>query len=635
MAFNQQLFIKKAKEKGYSDNEINAYLQKNIGTNIPQQEEPKASGGFLGYVAPVLSTLPQVFGLAFGAREISKMNESELNVQRQQSDLAMSIIDKMKNETDLSKKETLRKQLLDITNSMTERGARMSELSSGKGLTKATELKLMGGNLLDAPGISTDLGRATQQISGRSISQLGSGASQILGGTAAGAVIGAGRGIEAGKSPAGVVAESAKTALLFKLTGFGFDKLSKTDLGKSVLTSPVGSTVLSIGNKVFSPFMATPSTTGTANTLVEQQFKKFGNAVDKLYSPSTYIKPTEKVLTKIGENIGLVKSPEERLKIATKNVEKFWQGYKDGYKSLVKYDKNSPAILAREGIGATQSGNSLITTAQQDVLKMKIGSEHSLLNSTLKQSGLYADVNQYKKMVENSIIKNTQAGEQVKALSHFRKEWQAYLNQNKGQIFNNKMPIDILNNFKSYSWSEGYSSKVAPKIDSINAKAMRLAGNSAKNYINGIAKKESAELSDAIIGLNERSSELSQALKFLESMNGNKVAFGKIGRHFARVVGAIVGSSGGTLSSIGGTMTADQVVSMLQNPNITIGKAMVIIQQLKQTNPQIVEQALSYLKNQAAVRMATKTLPSPTTIYAGPAGGGGTFNYPFDKGMPQ
>jgi len=286
-------------------------------------------------------------------------------------------------------------------------------------------------------------------------------------------------------------------------------------------------------------------------------------------------------------------------------------------------------------LGATKSGNSLITTAQQDVLKIKIGSEHSLLNSTLKQSGIYTDVNQYRNLAEKTIISNTQGAEQVKALSNFRKEWGAFVNQNKKQIFENKMPIDILNNFKSYAWSQGYASKIAPKIDSINAKAMRLAGNSAKNYINNIAKAESKELADAIIGLNERSGELTQALKFLEAMNGNKVAYGKIGRHFARVVGAIVGSSGGVLGSVAGTMTADQVVSMLQNPNITIGKAMTIIQQLKQTNPQIVEQALNYLKNQAVMQATTRALPQSTTIFAPPAGGGGTFNYPFDKGMPQ
>lgn len=566
-------------------------------------EEKKASGGFLGFMTPALSTLPQAVGLWLGSKEMAKSAESISSNMQKNADLSFQTLKKLQTTKDPIEKEKLSKLLKDIAKTNQELSGYMGEVVDTDKLTKATAIKIPGG-IADIPGLSTEPKRAAQQIAGRSIAQLGV-STPGLGAAGMGTVMGAGRGLEAGKDIKGIATEAALTGLTFKAGGALLGKVAEVPVVQKALESPIGKIAAKATDKIFSPFMAKTSAPGTLGAEVDKQVANFGKAIDKLYSPSTYLQPIET----FGQKVGILRTPEEKLQDAYQKVEDFWQGYKNGYKSLVKYDTNSPKILAREGIGATQSGNSLITTEGQEALKMKIGAEHSVLNEAIRKSGLVADINKYRAVAEAQIISNTKAGEQVKALANFRREWQAYLNQNRQYIFGNNMPLELLNNFKSYSWSQGYASKIGPKIDSINAKANRLAGNAAKNYINGVAQTADKNLAEGIILTNQRSAELQEALKFLEAMNGNKVAYGKIGRHFARLLGAVVGSQGGALGSVAGTLTADQLIAILQNPKYSIGQAMILIQQAAKNNPQIMNQLSRYIYEQSIVKpMIQKTL---------------------------
>jgi len=629
MPFNQQQFIRLAREKNISDNEINAYLQsKGISVEEPTRE---SSGGILGFLGPALATVPQALGLFVGAKENYKTVKGLKNTIEQQSDLALKISQKIKETDDEEEKERLRTTLKTVSENVGRTANLISELASGKGLQEATAIDM--GWLGKMPGLSTESKTAARQIAGRSVSQFGVAAGGALGAAGAGAMIGGGRALERGESPAEIATEATKGALLFKLTGAAFGKLANTQIGQRVLTSPVGSTVLKIGNKIYSPFMAKPAAEGTVGAEVDKMVQSFGKAIDRMYSPSTYLKPVGKGLSYVGQKAGLVRTPEQKLEYSKQKVQKFWQRYKDGYKKLVTYDKNSPEVLAREGIGATKSGNSMITTDGQNALRMKIGAEHSLLNKTLDTSKIYGNIDEYRKAATNAITANLSGVEREQALSAFNKQLNALISQNKGQILEgNRIPIRLLNDFKSYMWSQGYASKIAAKPERVSAQAMRLAGNAAKNYINNLAKAESEELAEAITMLNDRSSELNQALKFLEAMNGNKLAYGKIGRHFGRILGAVVGAQGGALGSVAGAITADEIITMLQNPNTTIGKAMAVIQATKQVNPQAVEQALKYLAQQAIIQESIKALPKPSFIPGQPGGGGARIEYLENKG---
>jgi hypothetical protein len=600
-----------ASGKSYTFEELQSMGAKPVLSKlIEPTTESQSSGGFLGFVAPPLPTLPQAIGLWLGSRGMAESAESISSNMQKNAELSMQTLKKLQTTTDETERARLSKLLKDIVKTNQELSGYMGEVIDPEGLTKATAIKIPYG-VADIPGLSTDPKRAAQQIIGRSISQIGV-STPGFSPTGMGAIIGAGRGLEAGKDLKGIAAESALTALMFKGGSAFLGGMAKTSIGQKALASPLGKTALKLTEKIYSPFMVKPSTPNTFGAEVDKQVANFGKAIDKLYSPSTYLKPLEV----LGQKAGLLKTPEEKLQDAYKQVEGFWQGYKDGYKRLVKYDKNSPRILAREGVGATQSGNSLITTEGQEVLKMKIGAEHKVLNEALRKSGLYADVGEFKTLAEAQIIANTKAGEQVKALSNFRREWQAFVNQNKPAILENKMPLELLNDFKSYSWSNGYASKIAPKLDSINAKANRLAGNTAKRYINRMAQGVNKDLAEGIVFTNQRSGELQEALRFLEAMNGSKIAYGKMGRHFARLLGAIVGSSGGALGSVAGTLTADQLIAILQNPKYSIGQAMMLIQQAQKINPKIMNQLSEYIYQQSITKPITqKVLSKGTTIF--------------------
>lgn len=637
MAFNAQQFIQSARQKGVPDQEIYKYLQNKglLAQQTTPEPEKKASGGLLGYVAPALATLPQAVGLGVGASQNTKTIEELQKTSAAQSDLFFNLTKQLRDEKDAKKKATLLESRNKVHADIKQISSLMDELASGKGLEEATAIKLGGGMIADIPGLSTDPTRATQQISGRSIAQVGASAAPILGATGAGAVIGAGRGLEAGKSPLGIAGEAVTTALGFKLFGYGADKLLKTQVGQQIANSPVGNTVLKVGDKLFSPFLAKSAPAGTFSAEVDTVFKNFGGVMDKMYTPSTYLKPTKQALTAVGEKVGLVGTPEQRLASSQAKIAKYWENTKSRYQAAVKYDKNSPEILGREGIIPQAQGDSMLTGIQADAIKFKASSEHALLNRVLEESKMYASVGEYRSDVIKSINGSFKGIERQEALRAFEKQFNALLKDYGTDVISGvggdkRIPIRLLNDMKSYMWSQGYSGKLAPKSEKLTAETMRISGNRARRYIENLAKREGADLAETIIGLNKHSGELFQAEVFLRAMNGKKLPYSLIGRHFARLTGAIVGAPFGSIGSVVGSLTGDQVVNILQNPNVSVGRAAQLIAELNKTNPKAVQDALQILKSMAFKQASMMQLSSGPIITPPPVGKSGVMAIPKD-----
>lgn len=631
-----QQFIREARGKGVPDGEIYKYLEnKGLLTQPnPVQQEKRASGGLLGYVAPVLSTLPQAIGLAVGAKETAKTSQSLEQTTSRNADTAVQLVRQIQQETDPIKKERLRKTLHEVAANNQEISLLMNELASGKGLEEATAIKL--GPLADIPGLSTDPGRTTQQIGGRSIAQLGVSAVPALGAAGSGALIGAGRGIEAGKDPVGIATESALTAAGFKLFGFGSDKILGTQFGQRIVNSPVGSTVLKVGGKLFSPFLAKASPAGTFGAEVDTAFKTFGQAVDRLYSPATYLNPVKNAVNYVGEKTGLRGTPEQRFSDAQKKVTQYWENQANRYKDTINYAEKSPRVLGEEGVIPGRQGNSFNTRDQVEIVTQKASAEHSYLNRILEESKLYASVDGYKRAAIKQITDNFKGVEREAALRAFDRQFNALIKDNASQVIEGvdgkRIPLRTLNDIKSYMWSEGYGPKLV-KSDALYAKAMRISGNAAKNYIDAIARQENEVLADTISKLNEHSGDLFQAAKFLKAMHGRRLAGGQLGRYFAQTTGSIIGSAGGPIGSVAGTLTADQLVTILQNPQFSVGRAATLIAQVRKVNPEVVEEALQLLNEMAVKQASMKLLGSGPIVLPPPSGTSGVT--PIPKNYPK
>ena len=642
MALNTQQFIDNARKQGIPDAEIYKYLQNKGVANEQKQPVKKtkyeASSGLIGTFLPALTALPQAIGQLVGQKTIVEpaMKKVSGTVAKQQQDADL-LANQLRKETDPTKKEKIRQQLRTAVNAIQENTARLTQLASGEDVRQATAINLGGiiGKVPALPPVDKPLDVA-KVIGGRALKQVGVSALPVAGATAGFALMGAGTALEEGGDIIDVTRKAATYAATGKFLSFGFGKLATTQMGQRVLNAPVAQTVLKVGDKVFSPFMVKAAAPGTVGALVDDSFKKFGEITDKAFSPSTYTKPAisgiKKTVGAIGQQTGLARSPEQKLAEEEAKINKYWSDVKNRYKSLVVNDKNSPAILAREGIIPEAKGGVMITGDQAQQIKMKGSMEHSLLNRVIDESRIYGDVNEAKAQALRQISSTLKGVEKQQAIDTFNKQFDALVKDNIGNLVGeeaNRAPLRIINDMKSYMWSQGYANKLAPKSDRVNAEAMRVAGNAFKRYIDTVARIENPEVADVILDLNQHSGELFQAEKFLDSVNGNKLPFGQIGRHFARTIGAIIGSPFGVGGGIAGTLTAEQIVNILQNPQTTVGKSAQIIAELRKADPKVVQDAFEILKKMAIVQSQAPALQAPSFVplQAPKAIGTGKVNY--------
>src|SRR3990167_6423578 len=94
MPINTKQFIEKARQKGISDEEINAYLQSKgeVKKPSPTFGSRETTGGVLGFAAPSLTILPQAVGLNVGARQNLKTVEGLSSTLQSQSDIAIKLL---------------------------------------------------------------------------------------------------------------------------------------------------------------------------------------------------------------------------------------------------------------------------------------------------------------------------------------------------------------------------------------------------------------------------------------------------------------------------------------------------------------------------------------------------------------
>lgn len=635
MAFNEQQFIDQQKKKGIPESEIYAFLQSK-GASNQQQQKPMfgtrgTTGGFLGYVAPVLATLPQAAGQLFGQRENLKTVQGLSTGLSNQADTAQKLLKSIQAEKDPVKKERMRKTLKDIQSNSEQQRLLMNELSTGEGVTKSTEIKMPF--ILNAPALRPGT-EGLQQVAGRSIRQGATALSPQLGTTGSGALYGLGSGLERGSSPLGSAVESAGTALAFKTFGYAADKITNIPMVRNVLESPFGNSVLKVGNTIYSPFVAKPSTYAEGITVfpkvwekaLETQTQNFGSAIDKVFSPTFYRDTIKKGVTSVGEATGAIRNEQERLVNHQQKVADYWQQAKQRYQTALKYDDHSPEVLGREGIIPRQMGGSMGTAEEATIVRTKAAAEHSLLSRMLDKSQIYGSVDDMRNQGIKAITQNFKGVEREAALREFNKQLDSLLEQNSGSITDGRIPIKMVNDFKSYMWSQGYASNIAPKSDQVSASAMRTAGNSLKNYINSTVEAEDPAMAEIITKLNEHSGELFQAAKFLDFMNGKRLPGGFAGRYFARLMGAVIGHAGGVPGSITGAITAEKLAIMMQNPDFSVGKSAAFINQLKKTNPEVVDEAMKLLM---------KVDESQASRLLLPAGNPGDIPIPMPFRTPQ
>lgn len=549
--------------------------------------------------------------------------------------IAKQFLDRADAETDPQRKKDLIQQSIQASQRARQSGAMVEDL-----LNEAKKRERIETPIGTIPAISDKPVEATRQVAGRGVTTAGFTGGAIAGAAGAGALYGAGSAIEEGKS---VLPESLKPGDIYdsvvgravtyaaagKLLGYGLEKVAGTGFGQKVLSSKP---VRAVG-AVLNPLMAKEAPRGTAGAVVDDAFKIFGKFSDKVVSPSTYLRP-------VGKVTGILKTPEQKMENAVGKIEKYWNDTKQRYQAAVRYDKNSPRILAEEGIIPDGRAGAMITADQEKLVLAKANGEHVTLNRMLDASGEYAPLSSLNKNVQQRINNAFMGTDRQEALRWWGREYGQLLKDFNSQIITNAageklIPVRQLNDVKSYMWSNGYPSTLAPRSEQVAARTSRIAGNVMKTGIEDAIAPMDEGAKKAIIDLNNRLGDLYEAARFLRAMNGKKLPFGLIGRHFARATGAIIGSEGGVVGSATGAITADKIVDVFQNPKYSVGAASAFIKNAQKVNPQAVEEADRIIRKALQEQAARLRLQGPTPV--------GAPSNPiitpppttFEKGVPQ
>lgn len=378
--------------------------------------------------------------------------------------------------------------------------------------------------------------------------------------------------------------------------------------------------------KVSSPILKKIASTQTGGAIFDG-LQKVGSHIANFLDASPNVLPQgftkvvtagEKAVSNVGETaatLGLNKlySPEKQIQ----RVQNWWETARSKYPNIEKgellNDKNSPAFLTKEGILPQGSGGQLQTFDQAMAVKTKAIAESKVVDDLLEKTNKYSSIDKAQREAIANISKNIKGSEQQKAIRAIQADFDAFRRQYASKIVEGKsgeelIPAIDMNDIKSYFWENGYSNSIQPKSDQLVARASRLAGNSVKNeVVNSVGGKEGKVLND----LNNRIGELYNASDFLLRLHGKPLPFGRIGKYFASTIGSVVGAPLGPVGSIAGAITADRLVSIMQNPKFTVGQTAYYA---SKATPEVVAQAQEIIQKSIQDRTTRLVLPSPSVI---------------------
>src|SRR5215216_5601388 len=187
-----------------------------------------------------------------------------------------------------------------------------------------------------------------------------------------------------------------------------------------------------------------------------------------------------------------------------------------------------------------------------------------------------------------------------------------FINELK-QSFGDSVNLSTLNTIKRGQWQQ---SAVFDATRPSYTKDIHYAlGREAKDLI-----ETSVEEAD-IKGLNSYLGDHYDAIKNLQKIDGNAVKGGRLGKYFARTVGAAIGAQGGPLGSIAGAFGGDFVSGVMQNNYITNPIKKMMLERIPFDSPiyNEAQKSLRMLREGNFNRaMNTKALPAPSYMPAGP-----------------
>lgn len=176
--------------------------------------------------------------------------------------------------------------------------------------------------------------------------------------------------------------------------------------------------------------------------------------------------------------------------------------------------------------------------------------------------------------------------------------------------FGDEVTLRQLNSIKKGKWGQTKFDITKPYQGDVNYNI----GKAAKVLIENTVPKDAF----SVHGLNDVLGDIYDARKFFQSLDGYTVKGGRLGKYFARTIGAGIGAGipipgGEIIGALGG----DAIMQILQKNTFSNPLKKMILEGLKKADPAAYTQALEFIKQSQKARSERLALPESQTIFQG------------------
>jgi len=258
-------------------------------------------------------------------------------------------------------------------------------------------------------------------------------------------------------------------------------------------------------------------------------------------------------------------------------------------------------VLAENGVVPNIQGTKFATSDQANQFRQKVKPLDEALNLGVKEVDLATSPKPIIELEQSAISR-------IKSLRITEGAKEAMIKdlKNEFKLMREKYGDTMTTSDMQFEKSPYFN---APKYDSTKPFQGDVNYQVGKSFQEGIEKQAMKAGFDDVAQLNREIGDLLEASKFLDSLNGNSLKYGKIGKYAFAIAGASLGS--GIVGKILGFAGGEMLGELLMRADVANPVKRLILRNLEQKSPEAYQATLKWLEEQKALQATRPRLEAP------------------------
>lgn len=293
-----------------------------------------------------------------------------------------------------------------------------------------------------------------------------------------------------------------------------------------------------------------------------------------------------------------------------------WTGAtKSGMKRITKAENRTQALsragtegvtpsraLAEEGIIPKTEGTKFSTADQANAFRESNQPLYDANRQAIREIEMQTEKIKLsdleKRAIENArTTRNIAGGKFDDLANNIKSEFENY-RKNYGE----SVSLGTIDDIKSARWADTKFDMTKPLKSDINY-------NIAKSAQKTIEETASKAGFDDVAQFNRYIGDRLEAAKFLESLHGQTIKGGRLGKYVGMTLGSIVGAPSGPLAALFGVIAGNSVANILIKASVANPIKRLILRSIRKTNPEVFQKMKKFLEEQVTAREGREALP--------------------------